>query len=166
MSCNRSKRHARSARNAGFTIVEAVIVITVIAIMGAVAAPRFLSLDELNSAQAAREALADLRFAQQRAALSGCPVQVDMDAAGYRLTHRTACRSGAFTLDLIDPVTNISPYDISLPPALMITSNVDPIVFDVLGRATSVSGVVSNVAITIGTSTLAIEGETGLVHEP
>jgi len=159
-------RRTKLLRRTGFTVIELVVLISIIGIIGAVAAPRFLALSEMESARAHRQALSDLRFAQQLSSSSGCPVQVDFSVGSYTLTKRTNCRSGAFTLAVIDPVSNMPPFVIVLPSGIAITSTVDPLVFDALGRTTNTAGVVSNASITIGTRALQAIGETGLVRVP
>ena len=153
-------------RGAGFTLVEAIVLITILGILGSVGAPRFLSMRELEGARAHRQALSDLRYAQRQAAASGCPVQVDFDATGYRLTQRRSCRSGAYDLQLVDPVTNQAPHVVSLPEGITLTSSVDPVVFDTLGRITRSDGTTTALAVQIGGLSLEGVGETGLVRVP
>lgn len=151
---------------AGFTLVEAVVLIGIVGILATVAAPRFLSLRELEGARAHRQLLSDLRHAQRLAATGGCPVLVDFDATGYRFRQRTACRSGDFTLDLTDPVTNAAPYAIALPSDTTLTSSLDPLVFDALGRITATDGTMQSVSITLAGRHLEGVGETGFVRVP
>lgn len=156
----------REHRHGGFTLVEAVVIISVIGIMATIAAPRFLSLSELDWARAHRQTLSDLRFAQSRAAASGCPIQVDFAATSYRLRGRTNCRTGPFTREITDPVSNQTPFLVALPGGISITSSVDPLIFDSLGRSTSSAGVVGDATINIGSFGLVAAGETGLVRVP
>ncbi len=153
-------------RGAGFTLVEAVVLIAILGILGAVAAPRFLSLRELEAARAHRQALSDFRFAQHQAAGSGCPVEVDFESGGYRLRQRSGCRSGAFDRELVDPVRGQAPFAIALPEGVSLSSPVDPIVFDALGRLTGSDGTPTDVVIRIGSRSIAGVGETGFVHVP
>jgi MSHA pilin protein MshC len=155
-----------ASERGGFTIIEAVVLISIVGIMGAVAAPRFLAMSEMDATHAHREALGDLRFAQRLAANSGCPVQVDFDSGGYVLTRRTGCRSGSFTQALVDPTSNQAPFAVTLPAGVTVSSTVDPLVFDALGRASTTAGVVSDATITVGTQSLQAIGETGLVRVP
>ena len=161
-----NRRPPGARRDAGFTLVEAVVLIAVLGILGAVAAPRFLSLRELEAARAHRQALADLRYAQHQAAASGCPVEVDFEAGGYRLRQRSACRTGAFDRELVDPVTSQAPLAVALPEGVSLSSSVDPIVFDALGRLTNAAGTPTDLSVRIGGRTLAGVGETGFVHGP
>jgi MSHA pilin protein MshC len=163
---NRRSDCAWLVRPNGFTIIEAVVLISIVGIIGAVAAPRFLAMSEMDAARAQRQALADLRFAQRLSMNSGCPVQVDFSVGGYTLTNRLACRAGAFSSPIVDPVANRAPYTVVLPTGVSLTSTVDPLVFDALGRTTTTSGLVSNATITIGGRALESIGETGLVRVP
>ncbi|MEZ4333269.1 MAG: type II secretion system protein [Myxococcota bacterium] len=159
-----SRKGGRSGE--GFTLVEAIVLLSIIGILGAVAAPRLLSFGELEAARAHRQALADLRHAQRRASGSGCPVQVDFQADGYRLRQRTDCRSGAFALELVDPVTNQQPYAVTLPAGVTLASSADPIVLDALGRITRDDGTPTSVTIRVGARAIEGIGETGLFRAP
>jgi len=150
----------------GFTLVEAIVLLSIVGILGAVAAPRLLSFGELEAARAHRQALADLRHAQRRASGSGCPVQVDFEADGYRLRQRTDCRSGSFERELVDPVTNRPPYAVTLPAGVTLSSSTDPIVLDALGRITRDDGTPTSVAIRVGARAIEGIGETGLFRAP
>ncbi|MEZ4278537.1 MAG: prepilin-type N-terminal cleavage/methylation domain-containing protein [Myxococcota bacterium] len=161
-----SASRTNDRRGAGFTLVEAVVLIAILGILGAVAAPRFLSLRDLEAARAHRQALSDLRLAQHQAAGSGCPVEVDFDSGGYQLRQRSACRSGDFDRALVDPVRGQAPFAIALPEGVPLSSSVDPIVFDALGRLTRADGTPTDVVLRIGGREIAGVGETGFVHVP
>lgn len=159
-------RRFGTRRGAGFTLVEAVVLIAILGILGAVAAPRFLSLRELEAARAHRQTLADLRLAQHQAAGSGCPVEVDFESGGYHLRQRSACRSGSFDRELVDPVSGQSPLVVVLPEGVTLIAPVDPIVFDALGRLTRTDGTPTDVVIRVGGRVIAGVGETGFIHVP
>lgn len=161
-------RPPRSVRlgSPGFTLVEAVVLISILGILGAVAAPRFLSLRELEAARAHRQALSDLRYAQHQAAGSGCPIEVDFEAVGYRLRQRESCRTGAFERELVDPATRVSPFVVVLPEGVSLSASADPIVFDTLGRLTRSDGRVTDLVVQIGDRSLEGVGETGFIHAP
>ncbi|MFK7896066.1 MAG: Tfp pilus assembly protein FimT/FimU [Myxococcota bacterium] len=162
----RKRDITRPLLSEGFTLVEAVVLLVIIGIIASVAAPRFLSISDMNAAQAHRQTLSDLRFAQRIAMHSGCPVQVDFATTTYLLRQRAACRTGAFSLDMADPVTQATPFSVSLPAGVSVTSSVDPLVFDALGRATTSAGAVSDVTFSVGGRALEAVGETGLIRVP
>lgn len=159
-----SRRAVR--RPNGFTLTEAVVLISIVGILASVAAPRFLAMSEFDAARAHRQALADLRHAQRLAAVSGCPVEVDFEASGYRLRKRSGCRTGSFDVDLVDPVTNQSPYRVTVPSGVAVSSAVDPIVIDALGHVTSSDGTTTSVTVLIGGLAIEGVGETGYFRVP
>lgn len=150
----------------GFTLVEAVVLIAIVGIVAINAAPRFLSMSDMDATRAHRQALTDLRFAHQLALASGCPVQVDFGLDRYELTQLTGCRSGTFTQAVTDPTTNSVPFLVVAPAGVALASDVDPLIFDALGRTTTLAGVVRTATISIGSRTLVAIGETGLVRVP
>lgn len=120
----------------------------------------------MDGVRAHRQALSDLRYAHQLSTASGCPVQVDFTSTSYTLTQRSGCRSGSFSQAVIDPTTNQSPYLVTAPSGVTITSTVDPLVFDTLGRTTTTAGIVATATISVGGRALEAIGETGLVRAP
>ena len=163
---NGSDRPKRRTRNQGFTLIETVVVIVILGIVAVSAAPRFLSLQDFDAQRAHQQARDDLRYARQLASSSGCPIRVDFTGGGYAIEQRSACRTGAFSRPVIDPATNASPFAVTLPAGVAITSSVDPIVFDERGRATNAVGNAIDAEIRLGTLRLETVGETGLVRVP
>lgn len=140
--------------------------IVILGIVAVSAAPRFLSLSDLDAQRAHQQARDDLRYARQLASGSGCPIQVDFSDGGYVIAQRTACRTGAFTRAVVDPATNAAPFAVALPAGIALTSTVDPLVFDAQGRATNAVGITTDAEIRVGGLALEAVGETGLVRVP
>lgn len=103
-------RHARCApkRPAGFSLTEVVIVLTIMAILSAIAIPRFANAIQAGAVDlAARRLAADLRLAQANAIRTVTQKSVTLDTAtnSYTLVGMTLPDhpSKAYTIKLGDP---------------------------------------------------------------
>jgi MSHA pilin protein MshC len=88
--------------NRGFTLIEIIATITIVAIRAAVAVPRMPVAQPFEERGYAESIAASVRQARAAAIASGCDVQFTIDAAGYRALQRavsgTHCAaSGGFT---------------------------------------------------------------------
>jgi len=72
----------------GYTIVELVLVMVIIAILGAVAGPRFFNNTAFDERAYLDELASALRYAQKIAVASGCRVHADITAGSYSLTQQ------------------------------------------------------------------------------
>lgn len=153
-------------QEAGFTLTEIVVVLAVLAILAAVAIPRFFSRTGFMERFYFEDVRSALGHARALAIASGCEVEVQLGATGYQLRQRASCTTGAFTQAVANPATGATPYSAPPPTGISLSSTLNPVIFDALGRARSSGGVVSNVTVTVGTRTLAAVGETGLVYAP
>jgi MSHA pilin protein MshC len=167
------RRRARLARGhelrgpagvAGFTLVELVLVLTLLVVLSALAGPRFFErrvFDERLFADGVADAL---RYAQKVAVASGCSVEVTVSASGYALKQREACAGPSFSRAVPHPGRVGSSYAAAPPPATPLASSISPFRFDALGRALDASGAPSDVLIRIGGRSLRVHGATGLVQ--
>lgn len=94
----------------GFTLVELVVVMLVMALLSAAALPRFFSPGDFEAPAFAHELASAARYAQKLAINSGCAVRLEIpDATHYRLRQGAAAPGAAcdpaFTRDVLHPAT-------------------------------------------------------------
>jgi MSHA pilin protein MshC len=127
----------RAPNNRGFTIVELVVVIVVLGIISAVAAPRFFDLQDYKKIAFKDELVSALRFAQKRAVASGEAVEVVIEPGErdfflrYDDDEKTRVNHPAGGVYRFSEV-----HKDEEPPASIILKD-EIIIFDALGRTDS-----------------------------
>lgn len=144
--------HRSPMTQAGFTMIELVLVILVLGIMSAVVAPRFFNFTEYEDHAAYNEVAGAVRYAQKLAVASGCEVQVDLSGGGYALQqHSTDCTTGVFATISDHPVTFGSFSGVSLSSAPI------SFIFDAMGRSSS------GATVSVGSTSFTVVAESGYV---
>lgn len=146
----------------GFTLIELVASITIIAILAAVSLPRLSATQPFAERGYADGVAASLRQARAVALASGCDVQFSIDAAGYRAFQHAAsgthcAPAGAWTT----PVQRGDGNALNeLQTAGLVLAANRQFVFTSDGRVPA-----GPVAINIGLQTISV-GATGVVQGP
>lgn len=87
----------------GFSLIELIVVIVLMAILIGVAAPRFFGRGDFEAPAFAQELASAARYAQKLAVVSGCPVNLTVTAASYALyqpQETTPVCTGTLTMTL------------------------------------------------------------------
>ena len=156
---------------AGFTMIELVVVIVILGIIAAVAAPRFFDDRTFLERGYYEELAAALKYAQKLAVASGCAVQMAVSASGYTARQQAAA-GGTCNASSTNWSTNIrmsdgrflsgaAPFGVAASPATF--------VFDPVGS----TNLASDLSIGVGpagfatpTYSLTVRADSGFIQAP
>jgi len=148
----------------GFTLVELVIVMTVIGILAVTLGPRFFTQSVFSERGYADELASALRFAQKAAVSSECATRLTLTATTYVATQQVASGNGCNTSDTTGWSTPVIGADGAAiqgtAPANTTVSPMGIYYFDDQGRLGSGPGN----TLTIGARTITIVPGTGFVQ--
>jgi MSHA pilin protein MshC len=127
----KSTGHTAPGAQAGFTLVELIIVILLVGVLSFSALPRLSERDEASAQGFVEQVAATLRWAQKTAVAQRRVVYVNLDASTGRVR---ACldASPACAQPVAAPATGA--LDIAAPARVTLTSAVTQFSFDGLGR--------------------------------
>ncbi len=152
-------------RQAGVTIVELLLVIVIVAVLGALAGPRFFDNRGFDERAFAEELASAIRYAQKIAVGSGCRVRVTLTATSYSLAQQLPQASHCDPADASFPVAVLLPSGqpaAATAPAGVSIAPAGSVVFDALGR----TDLGADAAISIGPHTLDLQADSGLLRGP
>jgi MSHA pilin protein MshC len=152
-----------SDRGEGFTLVELVIVMTVIGILAVALGPRFFTQSVFSQRGYADELASALRFAQKAAVSSECPTRLTLTATTYVATQQAASGNSCNTSDTSWSTPVIGADGAAIQGSAPASTTVSPTgiyLFDDQGRLTSGPGN----TLSIGARTITIVPGTGFVQ--
>ena len=148
-------------KHSGFTVVELVVVLFIVGVMAAVAAPRFFVKQAYSDRGFYDQTLAIMRYAQKSAIALRRNVCGNIASPTINLTYASAAGSGsACNTNLPSPVGGTSPFTITAPSGVTL-SPTTTITFTALGSVSSAS---ATTTITVSSRTITVETGTGYVH--
>jgi len=147
----------------GYTLVELVVVISILGILAAVMGPRFFDQQTFSQRSYADELASALRAAQKAAVISGCPAKLTLTSSTYTANQQVAAGNGCNTASSTysTPLLGGDGSAISgTAPSGITVSPTGSFLFDTQGRLISSPGT----TLTIGSRTITIVAGTGFVQ--
>jgi MSHA pilin protein MshC len=160
------------AGNAGFTLVELIVVIILVSVLAVVAIPRLRGVDSFNTMGFTDRVMAGLRYAQKQAVAKRRNVCVAFTATTVSFTFASAAGSGSACNTALTGPAGQAAFSISPESSSVVTLAPVPagLTFDALGRPVATATglpLAAALVITImgdAARSFSVEPETGYVH--
>jgi len=152
----------RPSRSAGFTLVELVVVMTVVGILSATLGPKLFTQSVFTDRGYADDLAGALRLTQKAAVISGCPARLTLSVTGYVATQQAAAGNTCNLGDTTWTTPVVSLDGTVLQASAPSTTTAAPLgifQFDDQGRLSSSPGA----TLIVGARTIVIDVGSGLV---
>lgn len=156
----RSVAHCR-----GYSIVEVVLVVVILAIIGTLAGPRFFDNAAVDERRYTEELASALRYAQKIAVASGCRVRVSIGASSYALSQQAQLAGHCDASDASYPVpVRLSTGETmaGVAPTGVFTSPSLNLIYNPLGQ----TSLAADQLLVVGSRSLTVSADSGLVRIP
>lgn len=153
-------------KQTGFTLVELIMVIVMLAILSATALPKFFEKNSFAEHAFFADTLNAVRYAQKLAVATGCSVKFSISSDSYRLNRQgdlssISCSGGStYSLAVPHPSSGTSDYSGS-ESGITLTSSPASFIFSPLGTVSADAIVTVN-----GSKTINVISATGFVYAP
>jgi MSHA pilin protein MshC len=158
--------HQRNWKTAGFTLIELVVTLIVVAILAVMAIPK-LNTRTFDTTGFFQEALASVRYAQKEAVAKRRVVCVTLSASSLTINFASVAASTTCNTNLVSP-RGVSPFTVTAANGVTLSPAPVSFFFDGLGRPFDAANTPSpQRTITItgdSTQSFVVEAETGYVH--
>lgn len=143
-----------SARVRAFTLVELVMVITILGIVSIFALPRFFSKDSFEQRFFTDELISAVKYSQKTAVSSGCLTRLRFLSSSYTIHQDVNCfntSAASFSQDIWDPkIFDFGYTRVIDTNVVSVTSSETIIIFDARGRPlTSTLAIAPDITISI-----------------
>lgn len=150
-------------RQKGFTLVELVVTLIIIALIAAVGGPLFFDIGVFRQRGFFEETLSAVRYAQKHAVATNCNVRVNIAASGFtlfRAASPAACNTGPYATSVVDPSSGAPAFTRTAPDGVTIATSASDIVFSGDGRASTGA----TVTVGVGGPSFTVIAATGFVQ--
>ncbi len=144
----------------GFTLVELVMVIVLLAIISTMALPRFFNTSPFDERVLFDDTLNAVRYAQKVAVASGCNIRFSVNNNRYSVFKDNSCNSGNFSSNIpVKHPANSSENYTGTQNTIALTAIHTHTIFDALGRADNDN------TISVGSRRISIIAATGFSYD-